>query len=79
MWGSKGSALGGVEGQGPSPCLPFRRPARRDFDIEVAMAGHSQFKNITNPTGYRYVGSLERNLEYEEFGWWVTFGTKFNF
>lgn len=40
---------------------------------------YTQFNNLTNTKGYRYVGSPERNLEYEEFGWWVTFGTKFNF
>lgn len=35
--------------------------------------------NITNTRGKRYVGSPERVLEYEEFGWWVTFGARFNF
>lgn len=35
--------------------------------------------NLTNTRGKRYVGSSERVLEYEEFGWWVTFGARFNF
>lgn len=39
----------------------------------------AEFTNITEGKGLRYVGSKERVLEYEQFGWWVTFGTRFNF
>lgn len=40
---------------------------------------YAEFNNITDTKGLRYVGSPERTLEYEDFGWWVTFGAKFNF